>query len=80
MFVISWLMDLSLELGRYLIGSPRSRIRQMRALRRLNDHLLADIGLARHEVRKAYPPSPARLPWQDPFHCREPTTSVDRLA
>lgn len=39
------------ELWRYLIGSPRSRIRQMRALSELDDHLLRDIGITPREAR-----------------------------
>jgi|GEM_PF-3152020 len=41
------------ELLRYLTGSPRSRLRQLRRLRDLDDHLLADIGLTRDDVRTA---------------------------
>ncbi len=39
------------ELWRYLTGSPLSRIRQMRALSELDDHLLRDIGITSREVR-----------------------------
>ncbi|MHC2437441.1 GNAT family N-acetyltransferase [Bradyrhizobium sp. USDA 4451] len=38
------------ELGRYLVVSPHSRIRRWQALRELDDRLLADVGLSRSDV------------------------------
>ena len=43
------------ELARYLAASPCSRIRQWHALRDLDDHLLADIGLSRSDVQPGPP-------------------------
>jgi uncharacterized protein YjiS (DUF1127 family) len=43
-------------------GIARSR----RALRRLDDHLLRDIGLTRHEAET----EAARTPWDAPLHWR----------
>lgn len=43
--------DMLLELGRYLGGSPRSRLHQRAALRDLDARLLADIGVTRLEAR-----------------------------
>jgi len=39
-----------MEIGRYIGGSPWSRIRQREALRNLDDRLLSDIGLSREQV------------------------------
>jgi uncharacterized protein YjiS (DUF1127 family) len=41
-------------------------IRSRRALRRLDDHLLRDIGLTRHEAET----EAARAPWDAPLHWR----------
>lgn len=39
-----------MEIGRYVGGSPWSRLRQREALRNLDDRLLSDIGLSREQV------------------------------
>ena len=39
-----------MEIGRYIGGSPWSRLRQREALRNLDDRLLSDIGLSRGQV------------------------------
>ncbi|KAF0105128.1 MAG: phosphinothricin acetyltransferase [Rhodospirillaceae bacterium] len=39
-----------MDIGRYIGGSPWSRIRQREALRNLDDRLLSDIGLSREQV------------------------------
>ncbi len=39
-----------MEIGRYIGGSPWSRIRQREALRNLDDRLLSDIGLSREQI------------------------------
>jgi uncharacterized protein YjiS (DUF1127 family) len=39
------------EACHYIAGSPHSRLRQLEALRQLDDRLLADIGLTREEAR-----------------------------
>ena len=43
------------EAARYLAASPHSRLRQRRALGELDDRLLADIGLTRHEALTGRP-------------------------
>jgi uncharacterized protein YjiS (DUF1127 family) len=45
-----WLVELS----RYFVGSSRSRIRQLEALRELDDRLLEDVGVSRGEARLGY--------------------------
>lgn len=42
--------DIVMEIGRYIGGSPWSRLRQREALRNLDDRLLSDIGLSREQV------------------------------
>ncbi len=42
--------DIVMEIGRYIGGSPWSRLRQREALRNLDDRLLSDIGLSRGQV------------------------------
>ena len=42
--------DIVMEIGRYIGGSPWSRLRQRAALRNLDDRLLSDIGLSREQV------------------------------
>ncbi|MDW6020677.1 DUF1127 domain-containing protein [Mesorhizobium sp. BAC0120] len=44
-----------MEAGRYLALSPRSRIRQLAALRELDSRLLADIGVTRAEATQGRP-------------------------
>jgi uncharacterized protein YjiS (DUF1127 family) len=44
------LRDIWRELVRYLTGSPRSRLRQLAALRELDDRMLRDIGVTREEA------------------------------
>lgn len=39
-----------MDIGRYIGGSPWSRIRQREALRNVDDRLLSDIGLSREQV------------------------------
>jgi hypothetical protein len=54
------MLDLLIEAGRYLAGSPNSRLHQLAALRELDDRLLADVGISRCEAKLARPlhPSP----------------------
>ena len=52
-FMISSMLNVLLEAGRYLRGSQRSRIQQLAALRELDDRLLADIGVTPEEVGRA---------------------------
>ncbi|CEJ15685.1 N-acyltransferase YncA [bacterium YEK0313] len=44
------LAGIAVEFGRYLVASPHSRLVQYRALRELDDHLLADVGLTRGAI------------------------------
>ncbi|WP_295136036.1 GNAT family N-acetyltransferase [uncultured Reyranella sp.] len=46
----SGLGEVLMEIGRYIGGSPWSRIRQREALRNLDDRLLSDIGLSREQI------------------------------
>ena len=41
------LAGIAVEIGRYLVASPHSRLVQYQALRELDDRLLADVGLTR---------------------------------
>jgi uncharacterized protein YjiS (DUF1127 family) len=43
------------ELGLSCIGSPHSRARQLAALRKLDAHLLKDIGLTPEQVQRGLP-------------------------
>ena len=43
------------ELGLSCMGSPRSRTRQLAALRKLDAHLLKDIGLTPEQVQRGLP-------------------------
>jgi hypothetical protein len=47
------ILDFLREFGLRCIGSPDSRTRQLAALRRLDAHLLKDIGLTREEAKLA---------------------------
>jgi L-amino acid N-acyltransferase YncA/uncharacterized protein YjiS (DUF1127 family) len=55
MLMTKSILSALLEVGRYLGGSRHSRIRQMAALRELDDRLLADIGVTPEEVRNGAP-------------------------
>jgi uncharacterized protein YjiS (DUF1127 family) len=46
-------LDFLREFGLRCIGSPQSRHRQLAALRRLDAHLLKDIGLTPEEAKSA---------------------------
>ncbi|MBN8939408.1 MAG: GNAT family N-acetyltransferase [Rhizobiales bacterium] len=47
--------ELLTEIARYLVASPHSRLVQRRALRELDDRLLADIGLTRAAIAVSRP-------------------------
>ena len=47
---ISSIKDILQEAARYLTASPHSRLRQLHALRELDDRLLADVGVTRREA------------------------------
>lgn len=42
---------LAIELGRYLAGSPHSRLRQLETLRGLDHRQFADVGLRPEDIR-----------------------------
>ncbi len=44
------IIELSIELGLLITGSPHSRLRQRAALRRLDSRLRADVGVSRAEA------------------------------
>jgi L-amino acid N-acyltransferase YncA/uncharacterized protein YjiS (DUF1127 family) len=54
-FMIKSILRALLEAGCHLAGSQHSRIRQLEALRELDDRLLADIGVTPDEVRNGAP-------------------------
>jgi hypothetical protein len=53
MLTFDTILDFLREFGLRCIGSPRSRHRQLAALRRLDAHLLKDIGLTPEEAKSA---------------------------
>lgn len=53
MFSTTSILEALREFGLSCIGSPQSRGRQLHALRRLDAHLLKDIGLTPEQVRAA---------------------------
>jgi uncharacterized protein YjiS (DUF1127 family) len=64
-------LELLREPWRYLVGSPRSHIRQATALHALDDRLLADVGITPGEarlprsMRPPYPPGGSEIPSAD---------------
>jgi len=53
MLTFDKILDFLREFGLRCIGSPHSRYRQLAALRRLDAHLLKDIGLTPEEAKSA---------------------------
>lgn len=53
MLTFDTILDFLREFGLRCTGSPHSRHRQLAALRRLDAHLLKDIGLTPEEARSA---------------------------
>jgi uncharacterized protein YjiS (DUF1127 family) len=51
--IFDTILDFLREFGLRCIGSPHSRHRQLAALRRLDAHLLKDIGLTPEEAQSA---------------------------
>jgi len=71
MFTLRSLLDGVRETWLSCIGSPHSRSRQLAALKRLDAHLLKDIGLTPEQVRRAkalgdLPPPAPRLGLRQP--------------
>ena len=54
MFTLTSALDGIREAALYCAGSPHSRIRQLAALRKLDAHLLQDIGLTADEAKRGY--------------------------
>jgi hypothetical protein len=54
MFTLTTVLDGIREAALYCSGSPLSRTRQLAALRKLDAHLLCDIGLTADEARRGY--------------------------
>ena len=52
MVTFRWILDSVREAALCSIGSPHSRTRQLAALRRLDAHLLADIGITPDEAER----------------------------
>ncbi len=52
-----WTLELLIEAVNYAAGSPRSRLRQIAALRELDDRLLDDVGITRRQALAGRPAS-----------------------
>jgi uncharacterized protein YjiS (DUF1127 family) len=54
MFSTRWILAAIREAALCCIGSPHSRTRQLAALRKLDAHLLRDIGITPEEARRGF--------------------------
>ncbi len=54
MSTLRTILEVIRETALYCSGSPHSRTRQLAALRRLDPHLLRDIGLTTDEAKQGY--------------------------
>jgi phosphinothricin acetyltransferase len=68
-----------LELGRYLGGSPHSRIRQLAALRDLDARLLADIGVTRAQALQGRRLDDISCRWKKVMKSANPLDDAPRL-